>query len=86
MAMIKVKNPKAPGEFLWLAEQEYRPGGRWELFVEDASAGTPAAPPVEATPAAAAPAAVPHSGNDLSAYDAPDEAKAPVRSHHKRRG
>jgi len=69
MAKIKVKNPKAPGEFLWLDERDYRPGGRWELFVEDAPAGTPADLPAEVTPSATAPASTRH--NDLSAYDVP---------------
>lgn len=77
---VKVKHPTRPHEFLWLHVRDYVPGGRWELYVEDAPAGHRSAPTDAAMDSAPSPAATPStpssneppaptSGNDLTAYD-----------------
>lgn len=61
--MIKIKFPRAPGGWAWIAEADFK-AGQYERF--DDSPGGGQLGPAEAPPA---PVETPPSGNDLSPYD-----------------
>ena len=74
---VKVKNPKQPGEFLWLHQRDFKPP--WERWTEPAPAPAevpPASTPVPAEaptpePEVRLPRPRPQRGNRLEAYDTP---------------